>query len=85
MRTRYGHDEHLVTGAIEVYIGVAMRESVRCFDSREMVQHGLLHSELYVMAVSVVRWGCVTYEPCKDLCLGLIWVKRYLQHLFECP
>ena len=55
MRTRYGHDEHLVTGAIEVHIGVAMRESVRCFDSREMVQHGLLHSELYVMSVSVVR------------------------------
>lgn len=49
MRTRYGHDEHLVTGAIEVYIGVAMRESVRCLDSWEMVQHGLLHSELYAM------------------------------------
>ena len=46
VRTRYGHDEYLVTGAGEVDIGVAMCESIRCLDTREMVQNGLLHGEL---------------------------------------
>ena len=29
VRTRYGYEELLVTGAGEVYVGVAMRESIR--------------------------------------------------------
>ena len=78
VRTRYGYDEHLVTGTGEVDIGIAMRESIRCLDTREMVQHGLLHGELKVMAivrVIVVRPMGPCHIPCKDLCLGLTWVK----------
>jgi hypothetical protein len=46
VRTRYDRDELLVGLAIEVYVGVAVRELVCRLCVREMMQHGLLHREL---------------------------------------
>jgi hypothetical protein len=48
MRTRYGHDKLLVALTREIYIGVAMRELVCRLGIGEVMQHGLLHGELWV-------------------------------------